>query len=167
MTNHRSRVVRTRHGKTGTPEHRAWRSMRERCEKESHKRYSDWGGRGIKVCERWFLFENFYADMGQRPSARHSLDRKDNDGPYSPENCRWATAAEQASNRRKIKSGPRRNRIRSTNVIVAFAGREMILKDACNLTGVDYVRAWRRIFHLGWTVDRALSPTKRKWQSAA
>lgn len=88
---------------TGTPLFRVWAMMRSRCENPTVKSYPSYGGRGIKVCERWQKFENFYADMGDRPSPQHSLERVDNDGDYSPENCIWATREVQVKNKRNTR----------------------------------------------------------------
>ena len=86
--------------------HSAWRRARERCTSPSDKRWKDYGGRGITICDRWSTpgtgFLNFLADMGEKPLG-YSLDRIDNDGNYEPGNCRWATAKEQMSNRRNSK----------------------------------------------------------------
>ncbi len=79
--------------------YRSWHAMHQRCSNKNDDRYENYGGRGIKVCERWGSFENFLADMGERPAGL-SLHRTDNDGNYEPGNCKWATSKEQASNRR-------------------------------------------------------------------
>ncbi len=112
---------RTRHGqcpRSGRiPEYQIWDAMIQRCTNPNQSQYQDYGGRGIKVCERWLQFENFFSDMGLRPSGEHSIDRfPDNDGNYEPSNCRWGTQEQQSRNRR-------------SNVWIEHVGRRMILED--------------------------------------
>ena len=89
-----------RHRMSKTPEYKAWQQMKDRCFNLNHPRYSNWGGRGITVCDRWLNFKNFLADMGSRPSSKHSLNRIDNDSDYCPDNCKWSTRVEQQNNTR-------------------------------------------------------------------
>ena len=92
------------HGMTGTQIHRTWITIVHRCHSPGSKDYPRYGGRGIRVCDRWRdSFEAFLADMGERPSQRHSIDRIGNDRGYEPGNCRWATVGQQARNKRGVK----------------------------------------------------------------
>ena len=89
-----------RTGGRRTAEYAAWIHMIQRCNNPSNPRFQDYGGRGIRVCERWEEFSNFIHDMGLRPSTGHSIERINNDGNYEPNNCRWATRKQQGSNKR-------------------------------------------------------------------
>jgi len=93
------------HGKHDTSEYRIWRHIKDRCLNPKNRRYSDYGGRGITVCDAWqHSFSAFLEDVGERPSNKHSIDRVDNDKGYSKENCRWATDQEQNLNKRVYKN---------------------------------------------------------------
>jgi hypothetical protein len=111
------------HGMHGTTEYKIWDLMLYRCRNPRNRAWKNYGGRGIAVCERWHKFENFYADMGPRPSLDHSLDRIDNDGNYEPSNCRWATELMQKNNRRD-------------NVVISHDGRSMSVAQWARALGI-------------------------------
>jgi hypothetical protein len=121
--------------------------MRQRCSNPNTDRYEHYGGRGIAICERWQSFEDFYADMGPRPSPKHSIDRIDVDGDYEPGNCRWATPAEQARNKR-------------SNLMLTHDGRTQTITEWARETRIPLMTISRRL-KSGWPVDRALSPVVR------
>jgi hypothetical protein len=136
-----------RHGKSHTKEHKTWSAMFQRCYNTNNKYYKDYGGRGIIVCERWHTFENFFADMGECPSDKDSIDRIDNDGIYYKENCRWATQIEQCNNRR-----PRK--------YVTYNGRQRSLASLAKEHGLDYHTVQTRVDR-HWTLERALKTPVR------
>lgn len=130
-----------RHGMSGTRTWKAWMKMRARCRIRSEQRYPNYGGRGIKVCERWNVFENFLADMGEAPEGM-TIERIDVNGHYTPENCRWATADEQYSNTTRT-------------VFVTFHGRRVPFRDLVKAAGIKYATASARVFRYGWPAERA------------
>jgi hypothetical protein len=106
----------------------SWMNMTRRCTNPEHPRYPDWGGRGITICEQWQDFRNFLADMGEPPPGM-TLDRRDNNGNYTPENCRWATSHEQKVNSRNFKLTPdviaEAGRLRVTGLSMAVIGTQL------------------------------------------
>lgn len=132
-----------KHGKSSSIEFRTWTHLRGRCNNPTDSAYAGYGGRGIKVCERWDSFANFLADMGPRPKGT-SIDRIDNDGDYCPENCRWASSTQQGRNRR-------------TTRMVEWEGRRLSLSDFCDQMRLNYERVYHRV-QRGYTIEQAISP---------
>lgn len=122
----------------------AWRNMKSRCENPKDKRFNVYGARGVKVCERWQEFENFFADMGMPPSKNHSIDRIDVDGNYEPSNCRWVTQKTQQRNR-------------SNNRIIEFNGKRQCLSQWAEEYGISQKRLRTRIERDGWDIEKALT----------
>jgi len=134
---------REKHGMCGSPEHRAWAGMRERClgnwssnHTESYRR------KGIGICKRWQDFNNFYADMGDKPSPLHSLDRIDNNGDYQPDNCRWATTQQQNNNK-------------SNNVLLTYKGKTLTVAQWSRRLGISYHTLMSR-HRSGWSDTKVI-----------
>ena len=142
-------ITNSSHGLTKTPEHRIWLYMRKRILNKNMPDYHRYGGRGIAICPEWDDFTVFLADMGHRPSPQHSIDRIDNDGDYTPENCRWSTATEQAQNRR-------------SNIKVTRGGVTRCLKEWCIELNMPYQTVWARVKTHNWSIERALTQPVRK-----
>jgi hypothetical protein len=144
----RAIAANTKHGHAyrenrGSPEYKARHNIISRCHNPNTPRFADYGGRGITVCERWReSFENFLADMGLRPSPRHSIDRIDNGGNYEPGNCRWATRWEQMTNRRN-------------NRLLTCHGKTQCLSAWAREVGIS-VNSLRGRLDAGWPLERAL-----------
>jgi hypothetical protein len=128
-------------------EYETWRRIIQRTSNPKNPEFHNYGGRGIKVCDRWRLFENFLADMGRRPSDKHSIDRIDNDGSYEPGNCRWATASEQAANTRRVHW-------------VVLNGKKMTLSSAAAISGLPQGTVSKRIAS-GWPESLWFAKTAR------
>ncbi len=127
-----------------SPEYSIWMNMRARCTNLKNKRFHLYGARGISVCERWSNdFVNFLQDMGRRPSPKHSIERIDNDGDYTPDNCRWATTVEQARNRRSSR-------------FITIKNEEKTLAEWCEIKGLPVSTVHARL-KSGWGAERALS----------
>jgi hypothetical protein len=151
------------HGMYGTSEYKAWSSIKQRCLNPNNAQYFGYGGRGIKMCERWkSSFKNFYEDIGDKPSPTRSLDRIDNEGNYScgkceeckengwNANCSWATPWEQAQNRRP-------------NKFITFNNKTLTISEWANEFGVNYNLIWWRL-NRKWDVEKAITTPSRNFR---
>lgn len=145
----KSNIKRATHKMTNTRIYKIWQNMLSRCKNKNIPRYKDYGKRGIKVCDRWQKFENFYTDMGECPENL-TLDRIDNDKGYFPENCKWSTRAEQVNNAR-------------SNIVIEYNNQQLNLSQWARKIGIKYTTLWNRIKKSNWCIEKALTEEIRQW----
>ncbi len=134
-----------KHGMFYTSEYNIWAGLKKRCLRESNKDFYRYGGRGISVSQEWIdKFENFYRDMGPRPSKKHSIERRDNNGDYCNENCYWATRPEQYRNK-------------SNNIKITWNGKEQTLAEWSRELGIKYGTLHKRIFQDKLSIEEAFT----------
>lgn len=117
--------------------------MIQRCTNPKDEAYHNYGGRGIKVCKRWFSFENFLEDMGHRPKGKE-LDREDNNKGYNKKNCRWVSSSINANNRRN-------------NLHIVWKRKSKTLNQWAHHLGIKYKALWDRLYKLGWSINDAFT----------
>ncbi len=137
------------HGMAHLPEYKPWTQMKYRCNNPNNHMFYKYGGRGIKVCNRWYDFALFMDDMKSKPSPQHSIERIDNEGDYRAENCKWALPFEQARNTRQ-------------NHWITYKGETMCLTDWANRLGMCYKTLQARVGRLGWSIEKAIKTPIRK-----
>lgn len=146
-----------KHGMVKSSGYKTWNNMLSRCSNANHPRYKDWGGRNIKVAKDWLNFKNFYRDMGDKPSPKHTLERRDNDLGYSKYNCYWATTKEQSANRR-------------SNVHIYYEGSFLIPRDFADKINLPKATVYSRL-NRGWTTieiqEGKRTTTPRFWRILA
>lgn len=127
------------------PLRNAYKNMYTRCYRKSCRRYAHYGGKGIRICDRWLKsYDDFVADMGPRPSPHHSIERDRTDGDYEPGNCRWATPSEQARNK-------------TSNDMIEHNGEKLCLTDWAARYGMRQGTLWSRIYQRGMTFEQAIT----------
>lgn len=132
------------------PEYQAWKGMIKRCYNVNQKDYPNYGGRGIKVDEKFKVFEGFFAVLGKKPTKGHSLERINVNGDYAPDNCKWATSVEQSLNRRN-------------NHKITYNGKTLTLTEWAIKMGLTPQALFSRVNTYKWSLDRALNqPLKRR-----
>lgn len=140
----------TKHGRARTAEYKIWNGIKQRCLNPNQTGYEHYGGRGITVCDRWASpdgFAAFFEDMGPRPSPELTVERRDNNGPYSPENCYWGTESEQGRNKRN-------------NRLITFNGETLCMAAWAERNGLS-LGALKQRLRAGWDVGRALTTPVR------
>ncbi len=142
------RDINIKHGKTFTRLYKIWSSMKTRCLNKEHDNFKYYGGRGIKICEEWLTFENFYNDMGNGYKINLSLDRIDSNGDYNKANCRWIEKNEQFVNRR-------------SNRKFHYKGELLSISEISKKTNINYYQLRYRLMH-GWSIEKIMNEFKDK-----
>ena len=139
------------HGRSRTPEYRIWTQMKSRCYNPNTTDYKYYGGKGIKVCDKWVnSFESFFMDMGKRPSLLHTIDRIENNTDYTPENCKWATRKTQTRNRSNTKT-------------LTYKGETKPMAAWAEILGLNYTTVQSRVAR-GWDVNDIIeTPIMKTW----
>lgn len=146
------REVNCQHGLSKSPLYGIWRKMIDRCENPNNRAFKNYGGRGISVCDRWRMLENFYADMHATYWPGAEIDRTNNNGNYEPDNCDWVTSARNSDNRRSAR-------------LITFNGKTQSLKRWSEESGINYGTLHTRLTKKGWSVERALTtPSIEKFE---
>src|SRR6185369_616312 len=135
--------INIKHGQTGSPTYKVWLQMRRRCDDPKNVRYARYGGRGITYCERWKIYKNFLADMGEKPDG-YQIERIDNDGNYEPNNCKWVPRKEQQRNT-------------SRSHFVTFKGERLPIATWAERTGIPARVIFNRLGKLHWSVEATLT----------
>lgn len=139
----------TKHGQWNGYLYKRWTSMKDRCDNSNNQYYYNYGGRGIAVCKRWYVFNNFFKDMGFPPTRQHTLERRNNNKGYSKINCYWATKKEQQANRRN-------------NIILEYKGEKLILAEWARKLNMPFRTLAARLGY-GWSIDDAINtPVTKK-----
>ncbi len=132
------------HGKRNTITYNTWANLKQRCYNQNASGFKNYGGRGIKVCDRWLDFKKFLEDMGERPSKNYSIDRIDNNGDYCKENCRWATRIQQNRNSRHCNK-------------LSFNGKTLTLSGWSEITGINLATLNYRFYIAKWSIEKTLT----------
>lgn len=132
------------HGQSASRLYTIWCALKRRCNNKNGEQYKDYGGRGVTVCDEWRSFEPF-RDWAMANGYRDDLtiDRKDNNGNYCPENCQWVSRKEQANNRRNT-------------IKIEFDGMSKTLSEWSEIVGIPYLTIWKRVYQRGWPIEKAL-----------
>ncbi len=137
------------HGRAKIPEYTCWLSIKNRCCNKDSNDYHYYGGRGITMCARWLVFSNFYEDMGDKPSRRHTIERINNNKGYCPSNCVWATRKVQSRNKRNVP-------------LYEYNGQKKSVAEWSEITGIHPETIRNRIKRKGWTMEDVLTKPIRK-----
>jgi len=148
------KVKHKNHGYSDSATYKVWQGITKRCYNKNASNYYLYGGKGVRIAAAWREFEQFLQDMGARPSAKHSIERIDHRGNYTPDNCKWATIKEQARNK-------------GNNRIIEINGEKKCLAEWIESLGVSPSTIRDRIYKLGWSEERAITTpvAKRVWKA--